>query len=237
MAVHLATCREQPETVVEESQLLLALRGPTEEPGWLSWPVHCCSALVQVGRLDEAEAELARFGEVARQRGSRSRLAELARVAGELGTARRDHAAARVAFEEALHLGDAVDVLEQGMVRASYGRFLRRRGEVRRARDQLQDAADRFRVTGSAPFLAACQEELAACGGTVEEPLPKDVGGLTPQERIVVRLVSEGLSNQDVARQLVLSVKTVGYHLGNAYTKLGVHSRTQLVAKLGQTSH
>ena len=40
----------------------------------------------------------------------------------------------------------------------------------------------------------------------------------------------QGLTNQEVAQQLVLSVKTVGYHLGNVYAKLDVHSRTQLAA-------
>jgi DNA-binding NarL/FixJ family response regulator len=37
-----------------------------------------------------------------------------------------------------------------------------------------------------------------------------------------------------MAHQLVLSVKTVGYHLTNVYTKLDVHSRTQLVAKMSR---
>ena len=51
---------------------------------------------------------------------------------------------------------------------------------------------------------------------------------LTPQERTIATLVCQGLTNQEVAQRLVLSAKTVGYHLGNVYTKLGVHSRTQL---------
>jgi DNA-binding CsgD family transcriptional regulator len=233
MGVHLASCRGEPEEVVERSQLLLSLGGPTEEPGWLGWPVQYASALVALGRLDEAEAELDRLGAVALQRGSRSRLAGLARVRGELSTARRDHAAARTAFEDALRLGDAADALEQGLARASFGRFLRRRGELRSARAQLEDASDRFRALGATPFVQGCYEELAACGGSTDSPLVPDVDGLTPQERIVVRLVCEGLTNQDVARQLVLSVKTVSYHLGNAYTKLNVRSRTQLIAKLG----
>jgi DNA-binding CsgD family transcriptional regulator len=119
------------------------------------------------------------------------------------------------------------------MIRASYGRFLRRRGEVRKARAQLEDASRRFQALGATPFVEGVHEELAACGGSVDASTPPGVDGLTPQERIVVRLVCEGLTNQEVARQLVLSVKTVGYHLGNAYTKLGVHSRAMLVAKLG----
>lgn len=236
VGVHVAACRDDPEGVVDRSQLLVALVGaPTEEPGWLSWPVQYVSALVQLGRFPEAEDALARFGPAALQRNSRSRLAGLARVRGELATARREHSRARSAFEDALRLGDAADALEQAVVRASYGRFLRRRGERRAARTQLEAAVERFRRLGAAPFVNTCVEELAACGGSADASMPEAADGLTPQERIVVRLVCEGLTNQDVARQLVLSSKTVGYHLGNAYTKLGVRSRTQLVAKLGPT--
>jgi ATP/maltotriose-dependent transcriptional regulator MalT len=233
--VHVAACRDDPEAVVDRSQLLVALVGaPTEEPGWLSWPVQYASALVQLGRFQDAEDALARFGPVALQRGSRSRLAGLARVQGELATARREHSGARTAFEEALRLGDGADALEQAVVRASYGRFLRRRGERRAARTQLEAAVERFRRLGAAPFVNSCVEELAACGVAADASVPEASDGLTPQERIVVRLVCEGLTNQDVARQLVLSAKTVGYHLGNAYAKLGVRSRTQLLAKLGR---
>jgi DNA-binding NarL/FixJ family response regulator len=49
----------------------------------------------------------------------------------------------------------------------------------------------------------------------------------------VARLVCAGRSNREVAAELVISVKTVEYHLGNAYTKLAVNSRTQLAALLG----
>lgn len=48
----------------------------------------------------------------------------------------------------------------------------------------------------------------------------------------MARLVTEGLSNREVASRLVVSVKTVEYHLGHVYDKLGVRSRSQLVAKL-----
>jgi DNA-binding NarL/FixJ family response regulator len=55
---------------------------------------------------------------------------------------------------------------------------------------------------------------------------------LTAQERVVAQLVCAGRTNQQVADELVLSVKTVGYHLANVYSKLGVHSRVQLAAHL-----
>ena len=51
---------------------------------------------------------------------------------------------------------------------------------------------------------------------------------LTPTERDVVRLVSEGLANKDIATRLFVSPRTVQTHLTHVYTKLGITSRVQL---------
>ena len=51
---------------------------------------------------------------------------------------------------------------------------------------------------------------------------------LTPTERDVVRLVSEGLANKDIAARLFVSPRTVQAHLTHVYTKLGLTSRVQL---------
>jgi predicted ATPase/class 3 adenylate cyclase/DNA-binding CsgD family transcriptional regulator len=52
---------------------------------------------------------------------------------------------------------------------------------------------------------------------------------LTPTELDVVRLVSEGLTNNDIATRLFVSPRTVQTHLTHVYTKLGLSSRVQLV--------
>jgi predicted ATPase/class 3 adenylate cyclase/DNA-binding CsgD family transcriptional regulator len=54
-------------------------------------------------------------------------------------------------------------------------------------------------------------------------------GSLTPTERQVVQLVSEGLANNDIATRLFVSPRTVQSHLTHVYTKLGLTSRVQLV--------
>jgi predicted ATPase/class 3 adenylate cyclase/DNA-binding CsgD family transcriptional regulator len=51
---------------------------------------------------------------------------------------------------------------------------------------------------------------------------------LTPSERDVVRLVSEGLANTDIATRLFVSPRTIQSHLTHVYAKLGLTSRVQL---------
>jgi DNA-binding NarL/FixJ family response regulator len=63
-------------------------------------------------------------------------------------------------------------------------------------------------------------------------PAPSDLGpqGLTKREVDVVRLVADGLSNQQIARRLVVSEATVKTHLNHVLSKLDVDGRPGLVA-------
>ena len=54
---------------------------------------------------------------------------------------------------------------------------------------------------------------------------------LTPRERDVLHLISQGLSNKDIAEKLVIALNTVKRHTSSIYGKLGVKSRTQAVAR------
>lgn len=60
-----------------------------------------------------------------------------------------------------------------------------------------------------------------------DQPLIYD--DLTPREREVLTLVAEGLTNQEIADQLVISVKTVDRHRENMMRKLNLHNRIELV--------
>jgi two-component system nitrate/nitrite response regulator NarL len=53
---------------------------------------------------------------------------------------------------------------------------------------------------------------------------------LTPREREILRLLAEGRVQKEIARELSISPKTVGTHIQRLLTKVGAHSRAQLVA-------
>jgi DNA-binding NarL/FixJ family response regulator len=76
------------------------------------------------------------------------------------------------------------------------------------------------------------ERELAASGLRPSRGAARVGAELTPQERAVAELVARGLTNREVAAELVVSAKTVERHLSRIYSKLGVRSRTELAIAL-----
>ena len=96
---------------------------------------------------------------------------------------------------------------------------------VAEARSALQ-AFDRMGATAEADRAAAFLRELGVKGRTG----PRDAGALSRRELEVLRLVTEGMSNAEIAERLFISTKTAGNHVSNILTKLGLRSRTEAAA-------
>ena len=62
-----------------------------------------------------------------------------------------------------------------------------------------------------------------------EETAPADAELLTPREHEVLDSIADGLTNREIAEQLVISVKTVDRHRENIMRKLNLHNRVELV--------
>jgi DNA-binding CsgD family transcriptional regulator len=233
-AARLAAAREDHEGVVDVllPVVRMARREGVDEPGaqW-PWQELYCEALIRLDRVEEADSVLAGWEELAGLRGVRSAMVNAARVRGTLEAARKRTDLAEAAFRTALELSEPLcEPFDRARLDAAHGRHLRRAGKRGAGLAALRAARDRFDRLGARPYVERCDRELtgAAAAGGRQRPT------LTRHEVAVVRLVTQGLTNHAVAEQLVVSLNTVEYHLKNIYRKLGVASRTQLVAHLAR---
>lgn len=92
-----------------------------------------------------------------------------------------------------------------------------------------------------APMLAtvpALQRKLdVACDGqeSVTDTIASDlIEPLTQQEKVVLELIGQGLSNKAIARQLQISLNTLKVHIRNLYGKMGVENRREILVKTSQ---
>ncbi|MBB2740630.1 UNVERIFIED_ORG: DNA-binding NarL/FixJ family response regulator [Microbispora rosea subsp. rosea] len=107
-------------------------------------------------------------------------------------------------------------------LRAGASGFLLKRARA----DELVQAIRVVAAGESLLFPAAIRSLVAARGAARAVP---GIGRLTAREGDVLRLIARGLSNAEIAAELVVGTETVKTHVGNVLTKLGARDRTQAV--------
>ncbi len=119
---------------------------------------------------------------------------------------------------------------ERAQLRLDHGEWLRRRRRINDAKSVLTQALETFRRLGARSWAQRAEAELRACGVAVAGATAERdaLGELTPQQRQIVRLASDGLTNRQIGDRLFLSPRTVSSHLYRSYPKLGVAGRNQL---------
>ena len=180
-----------------------------------------------------------RGGQPERAAAAMRRLTELTLPSGTawgLGVAARSRAllsegdeAERLYREAIAHLSSAPARTELARAHLLYGEWLRRQRRRREAREHLHTARDMLEAMGMDAFAERAGRELRAAGETVRKrtAAARDEE-LTAQEAQIARLAREGLSNPEIGSRLFISARTVQYHLGNIFAKLGIASRSQL---------
>ncbi len=119
-------------------------------------------------------------------------------------------------------------------------------GEAYQAASQAERAAEAFNAARAhIQTLASAIEDEALAENfrrratamippaqplTLRQAAKQEFGGLTRRERQVAAVVAQGLSNQEIAHELVVSVKTVEAHVTRILSKLGFSSRAQIAA-------
>ncbi len=205
--------------------LSICERGGADEPGLLHAHADLVEAFVRAGRSDQATALTARLETYATQAGRRSLLALAARCRGLI--APPDLFAEH--FGRALELHDAApEMFQCARTELCLGERLHRVNRRAELRAHLRRAADAFDDIGAASWATVAATALRAAGGERRRPESGGPHDLTRRELDVARLVAKGATNKEVAIDLFVNEKTVEYHLGNVYRKLGFRSRSEL---------
>jgi DNA-binding CsgD family transcriptional regulator len=130
---------------------------------------------------------------------------------------------------------EAIDRLSRTRLRSElarahllYGEWLRREGRRVDARAQLRTALEMLDAIGMEAFAERARRELLATGEKVRKRTADTRDELTGQERQIAGLARDGLSNPEIGARLFLSSRTVEWHLGKVFTKLGITSRMGL---------
>lgn len=152
-------------------------------------------------------------------------LAEAAGAAGRLGTLIEIGVLQALAFQALSRPADALAVVGRALALAEP------EGYVRLFLEEGAPMAALLRaVPGQSAGGAYAQRLLSAFPPQLAEP-PAQMQSLTDREQEILRLMAAGLTNDEIAHRLYISLPTVKRHISNAYGKLRVTHRTQALAR------
>jgi DNA-binding CsgD family transcriptional regulator len=210
--------------LVAEAETLANALGVVN-PALVPWQPTAALAYHAVGQTRRALALADDALEAAERFGLRRAIALALRTKAEIEgpPADVDHLRAALAAIEA---SDAV--LERAKVLLAYGTALHRDRRDDLARGPLRDGIGLADRLGARSIARQGLETLRAAGGRPRRLRMAGPEALTPAERQVVELAAGGATNRQIAEALVITRKTVEWHLKKVFVKLDVSSREQL---------
>jgi DNA-binding CsgD family transcriptional regulator len=140
-----------------------------------------------------------------------------------------DDVAAAPLYREAIRrLGRAQAPVDLARAHLLYGEWLSLRHHRLESREHLRTAYDMLTRMGVAAFAERAAEELRRVGEFVGRRTMECSRQLTSQECQIAQLAREGLTNAEIGARIMLSPRTVEYHLTKIYAKLDINSRGEL---------
>jgi DNA-binding CsgD family transcriptional regulator len=201
-------------------------------PACSPWRSDCVIALAELGRVEEAIALADEDLERAEAWGAPRALGGALRVRGLLAPP----------GERLVWMTRAVEALEDSETRLDYAYALYALGCARgeagddASRETLRLALDLTEQCGGKALARRVLAELHAAGSRPRRPRLEGPESLTEREACIAELAGSGMSNGEIAKHLVVTPRTVAFHLGNVYRKLGISGRGELAAALDSSS-
>jgi DNA-binding CsgD family transcriptional regulator len=196
--------------------------------GWAL--VELVEAAVRDGQPDEAATALDRLSERTQASGTEWALGVEARSRALFSD---DETCYRESIERLARSRAAFELARSRLV---YGEWLRRKSRRTDARKLLRTAHESFSHMGAEAFAERARRELLATGETARRRTADARDLLTPQELQVARLARDRHTSPEIGAQLFISPRTVEYHLGKVFVKLGVKNRKELRDALADAS-
>jgi DNA-binding CsgD family transcriptional regulator len=197
-------------------------------PGALSWRSLAARAVAAQGDHDAARVLATEELALARAFGAPRAISIALRATAAVDPSTDALAALR---EAVTITTDSPAVLEHGEARADLGAVLVDHGRPDEARVHLEIALDVAHDCEAAPLRRRTVAALAPTGRRPRRPR-SGLAALTRAERRIAHLAADGLPNREIADRLVVTTRTVEFHITNVYRKLGVGSRAPLGALL-----
>jgi len=200
---------------------------PTIVP--VAWRSRAAMAHLSLGHMDEARRLAGEETELAHRFGASRQIGVALRAAGLI---EGGESGAELLAEAASVLEEGEDRLEHARALVDLGASMRRANKRSPAREPLHRGLELALSCGGVALADRARVELLAAGDRPRMARGEGADALTPSERRVCELAREGLSNREIAQALFVTVKTVEYHLSNAYRELEISSRADLAAFL-----
>ena len=202
-------------------------------PSVLAWRSGAALAASRLGDDDQArelaESELTRARDFGTPRA--------------IGVAMRTLGLVRGGDDTIELMREAVEVLEPSQARIEHARTLielgsamRRASHRKESREPLREGLDMAHRCGALALAERAETEIKASGARPRRVELTGLESLTPSERRITAMASEGMSNPQIAQALFLTRRTVEMHLTNAYRKLDISSRAELPEALSESS-
>jgi DNA-binding CsgD family transcriptional regulator len=210
-------------------EALTAAEVAAAEPLELGPPKWALAELVEAGvRSGNTAAAAAALEELSGMTRASGTEWALGVEAGRRALLREGHTADELYREAIDRLSRTTVHVELARTRLLYGEWLRREGRRVDARAQLRTAHETLTAMGVDAFAERARHELLATGETVRRRTVDTFGELTAQEAHIARLAAQGRTNAEIGAALYISPKTVEWHLGKIFTKVGVTTRREL---------